>query len=94
MFVPKAAVNENHCLILWKYDVRAAGERLDVFSISESLSKKILANQLFWLRVLTSNMGHIHAADFFAVIVSHRPHLLRGFWSACWPAFSQLISPL
>ncbi len=81
MFVPKATVNKNHCLIFWKYNVRATRERPDIFSISESMGKKVFSNQLFRFRVFTSDVRHIHAADFFAVVISHCPHLLRDRYS-------------
>ena len=81
MLMPEASIHENHCFVFRQNDIGAARKCFDVFPIPESLRKEILSNQFLRSCVLASNMGHIHAADFFAVVISHCPHLLRDSYS-------------
>ena len=64
MLMPETPINKYYCFVFGKYDIGTSGKFADVFAISKSLRKKILAYCFLWLRVGTPDMGHIFASYF------------------------------
>lgn len=92
MPVPKASVYKYSCFILWKYYIQLAGEWGDIFSISESLAKKILAHDFLRFGVLTWNVRHIFTSCFFwSVIHSTCPYSIPFSLSFAIRSFSSLL---
>ena len=71
MFMPKAAIHKNDCFVFRQHNVRTARKISNILSITKALGEQVLPHFLLGLRIFAADVRHIHAADFFAVIVSH-----------------------
>jgi hypothetical protein len=70
--VPKAAVNKNHRVVLWKYKVWLTGKPAVVKSKAKPSSMQYGSQQLLRVGVFTSYAGHHPASNFFRYNVDHQ----------------------
>lgn len=78
MPVPEAAVNKDHSLILWQYNIRFTRQVLYVQAVAKTVGMQKLSYQHFRFGILTLYAAHVITARFLAVHVCHTIKLVSG----------------
>lgn len=77
MAVPKAAVDENHSLVLRQNNVRLAGEILDLQTETKTTGEEIFPDYQFQLCILPLDSRHSAATLFRSHRVGHQSAIAR-----------------
>jgi hypothetical protein len=71
MVVPKTSIHKYSGFVFFQNDIRTAGKRPHIFSVSQSPKKQVFSDDFLRLCVLTPDMGHVLSSLFRRMIVGH-----------------------
>ncbi len=71
MLMPETSIYKYDRFVFRQNDIGATWERFHVFAISKSFRKEIFSHFFLRLSICAAYMGHILAAYFLTMIISH-----------------------